>query len=183
MSVLQSPVGVQLTEWSVLTGAPSAGKTAVIRELQHRSVRCLPEAAEIYIGSRLQLGELLPEICKDKMHLQRSIFQQALVQEQTIATDEHHVFDRSAADALAYCRLYGIDDMYFRDNLKFRYKHVLQLDRLPLRRNKFRIEDETSAQLLDQYLEQVYRELGYNVIRVPVMSVRNRVSFILDHTL
>lgn len=172
------------TEFSVLTGGPSAGKSSVIEELAIRGIPHLPEAGSIYIESRLQLGELLPDICAahNQEALQRNILQTALDLESGVSPTTPHILDRSAADAIGYCKLYGHDREYFIKRLRFRYKHIFHLERLPFKPNHVRIEDDAMAALLDTYLEEGYQELGYDVIRVPIMSVRERADFILNYS-
>jgi predicted ATPase len=43
-----------------------------------------------------------------------------------------------------------------------------------------RAEDEKTAQQLDTLIQESYRMLGYEMVRVPVLSVRRRVEFILE---
>jgi len=54
------------------------------------------------------------------------------------------------------------------------------LDRLPLEKDGARVEDERAAAFLDKQLEADYRSLGYNVERVPAMSVEDRVAMLLS---
>ncbi len=101
-----------------------------------------------------------------------------------INPNERYFLDRSAADTLAYCRLYGIDDTYFREQVsRKRYKNVFLLDNLPFVKNHVRIEDEEAASKIGTYLEDAYLQLGYDVMHVPALSIDERIEFILSHTL
>jgi len=44
-----------------------------------------------------------------------------------------------------------------------------------------RTEDPETRRLLDQYLERDYAALGYEVLRVPVMSVPERKAFVIEN--
>lgn len=178
-----NPPNLLETNWTVVTGAPSSGKTAVLTGLQKAGIQCAPEAATIHIKSRLECGQNLSNICADQQLLQLGILNQALEIERHIPTSDAYILDRSAIDTLSYCRLYGINPSPFLEQFIHKYKAVFLLDRLRFVENEVRIEDDNTASLLDQYLEEVYTELGYTVMRVPVMSVRERVEFILSHTL
>jgi predicted ATPase len=54
------------------------------------------------------------------------------------------------------------------------------LDRLPYQVDHARIEDNQIAIRLDQRLEQSYRMLGYDVMRINAMPVEERVKIILQ---
>ena len=60
-----------------------------------------------------------------------------------------------------------------------RYASVFILDRLPLELDGARIADEDYTVLLDQALVRDYRALGYDVVRVPVLSPTERLQFVL----
>lgn len=173
-----------MTEWTVLTGAPSSGKTTLITQLEMLGKKCLPEAAGMHVESCLRTGKSLETICADQQQLQRGILHQAMRLESSIDDQTPHILDRSAVDSLAYCRLYTIDPGYIQKHLILhakKYKKVLQLDRLPFEKNNVRIENDTLSAALDRHLHDVYSELGYDVIRIPVLSVRERVQAILHH--
>jgi predicted ATPase len=65
---------------------------------------------------------------------------------------------------------------------EFKYEYVFVFERLPYSDEGVRInnEDDALARHLGEQLEIEYRNLGYEVIRVPVMPVDDRVQFILD---
>lgn len=171
------------TNWVVITGAPASGKTSIFHELTARNLLTRPEPGTIYIESQLAQGKTLPQICADQAQLQRAIVDTAARMEHEIDPGMRFYLDRSAADTLAYCRLYDFDDTYFREqSTRFRYRQIFMLDRLPFKPNHVRIENDSTAALIDTYLEDAYRSLGYDVTRVPVMSIEKRVAFLLEHT-
>ncbi|MBW2321646.1 MAG: hypothetical protein JRF31_12620 [Deltaproteobacteria bacterium] len=44
-----------------------------------------------------------------------------------------------------------------------------------------RSEDEKIAAELDRILKESYQMLGYDIISVPILTVKDRVDFILKH--
>lgn len=171
------------TNWTAITGAPSSGKTTLYHELEARGIPCRPEPGTIVIETRLALGETLNEICSNQHALQRAILDKGLSMAEEIDPSEQWYLDRTAVDTIAYCKLYGIDEQYFIENAsRHRYKRVYQLDRLPFVVNHVRFEDDQTAALLDRYLQESYEGLGYDVIRVPVMPIEERATFILEHS-
>ena len=63
---------------------------------------------------------------------------------------------------------------------RHRYKKVLVLDRLPYAKDQARIEDQETAARLDRELEASYRMLGYEVKRIGVMPVQDRLRLVLQ---
>jgi predicted ATPase len=53
------------------------------------------------------------------------------------------------------------------------------LDRIPIQQDGIRIEDDANADLLDEWLARDYYALGYSVMRIPVLSPRERLEFVL----
>ncbi len=177
------------SEHIVITGGPSSGKTSTIQMLKDRGYPCLPEAAAAHIESRLSCNETLAQICSDQRMLQQGILHVALKQEELLPPEASYFLDRTAADTLAYCKLYNLDTAYFLERIRTRYKRIFLLNRLPLEKNHVRIEDDETASRLDRLLEEVYTELGYDVTRVPVINnhtlveenIRARVDWILSY--
>jgi predicted ATPase len=54
------------------------------------------------------------------------------------------------------------------------------LDRLPIQQDDLRIEKDATAGLLDEWLGRDYGALGYGVVRVPVLSPKNRLAYVLE---
>src|SRR5688572_20788949 len=55
------------TEWCVLTGAPGAGKSTIIKELQRRGYQVVPEVARQYMHQERQRGQAIEEIVADQL--------------------------------------------------------------------------------------------------------------------
>jgi len=54
------------------------------------------------------------------------------------------------------------------------------LDRFPVRPDSVRIEDDASADYLDEWHYRDYTDLGYCVERVPVLPPKERLAFVLE---
>jgi predicted ATPase len=54
------------------------------------------------------------------------------------------------------------------------------LARLGFLKDKVRSEDEETAVKLNLLIEESYRLLGYDIVPVPVLSVKERADFILN---
>jgi predicted ATPase len=63
----------------------------------------------------------------------------------------------------------------------FQYRAVFIFDRLPLKKDGVRTEDEALAAQIDAGLEADYRSVGYRPVRVPVLSIEKRTDFVLEY--
>lgn len=174
------------TDWTVITGAPSSGKTSLFTVLDALGMPTNPEAATICIERMMkENGKTKEQICCPcaQGHLQKEILIEGLKAQESSDPLHPYFFDRSVIDSIAYCKLYNLDETEFiQASQQYRFKRIFQLERVPLVENHVRIENDGMASRLDGYLTEAYEQLNYDVIRVPVMDIRKRVNFILNVT-
>jgi predicted ATPase len=65
----------------------------------------------------------------------------------------------------------------------WQYKKIFFFERIPLEKDSVRSEDDKVASRIDRLLKESYRMLNYELILVPLMSVNDRVKFILSNVL
>lgn len=168
------------TNWHVITGGPSAGKTKTLEHLLFRGHKIIPEAARILIDDEMSKGRTLAEIRHDEHEFQKKVLQMKLDAENRLNTQECLFFDRGIADSIAYYRFVGADSQPAIEVAQHkRYKTIFLLDQLPFQVDGVRIENESSARRINDLLFEAYSQLDYKVIRVPVMPISERVDFIL----
>ncbi|MBW2566841.1 MAG: ATP-binding protein [Deltaproteobacteria bacterium] len=168
------------TNWYVVTGAPSSGKTTLVRELEKLGYRVVHEVARAHIEQQMARGQTLEEVRADKKSFENSILNAKIAIEAKLSKDEVIILDRAIPDSIAYFEVAGLDTKgAIVKSPRNRYKKVFLLDRLPYQADHARIEDIQTAVSLDQGLEQSYRMLGYDVIRVAVMPIEDRTKLIL----
>lgn len=171
------------TEWIVIDGAPSSGKTTLLRELHRRGLPTIPEIARTYVELELALGRTLVQIRGDPEAFERHLL--TLHREQMENLDPHisYVLDGAPPRAQAYIEVYRMAHMP--DVLPLarmrRYKHVFLCDPLPFEEDHVRTENAAMAAFLDRRIEEIYRELGYDPVRVPVMPVEERAAYVLEN--
>jgi len=170
---------MQQTNWHVITGAPCSGKTAVIRELEQLGYPVVHEVARAYIDERLQNGET---IAQDVLSFEHHILYKKIAIEQSLLKEETVFLDRAVPDSIGYYILEGLDpnDPIQKSRL-WRYKNIFFFDRIPFEKDPVRSEDDKIASRLDGLLKESYRMLDYEIVFVPLMTVNERVSFILKH--
>jgi len=169
------------TCWSVITGAPCSGKTSVISELARQGFRVVQETARTYIDGELKRGRDLLQIKTDSLLFERRILNIKIEVESALPADETIFLDRAIPDSIAYFELEGLDPEEPRSKSSdIRYASVFMLNRLRFETDRVRTEDDRMAATLDRLLETSYVDLGYPVVRVPVLSVKERCRFIFD---
>jgi predicted ATPase len=168
------------TNWYVVTGAPSSGKTALVRELEKLGYWVIHEVARAYIETQMEQGRTLQEIRADKRSFENWILHAKIAMEEHLPKDQVIIFDRAVPDSIAYFEVAGLDAAEaIGKSPRNRYKKVFLLDRLPYEVDHARIEDSQIAVRLHQSLEQSYKMLGYQVTKIGVMPLQERLELVL----
>lgn len=171
------------TNWYVITGGPSSGKTTTINLLQARGYKTTIEHARHYIETLQVTGKTVDEIRKNQVVFQHGVLDMQITQENELSPNETVFLDRAIPDALAYYRFLGLsEDEKIREAMrKASYKKVFILDPLPLIRDSVRTEDEIAQKKIHGLLTETYESLPFPVIHVPVLPPEERVEFILKN--
>lgn len=168
------------TNWYVITGGPSSGKTKVIEYLAFLGYTTVPEVARVSIDADLSRNKTIKEIRSDEVKFQKKIFQMKLEVEKRTSPVQIIFFERGIPDSIAYYRLYKEDPTpVIKASQKRKYRKVFLLEQLPFNKDYARVESKKMARNLSQLLYDAYSELGYDVVRVPAKPIKERVKFIL----
>lgn len=177
--LLATPFGVE-TNWHVITGAPSCGKTTLIDLLAGRGFRTVPEAAREYMEREIARERPIAEVHRDGAALQRRVADLQLGVERGLRAADVAFLDGAVPGSLAWYRVFGLDpNEWLPRCFHHRYASVFVLDRLSLRLNGLRFGDDAHVRLLDEWIVRDYRALGYRVVRVPVLEPEERMAFVL----
>lgn len=169
------------TNWCVITGAPSSGKTTLINALSIKGYRTEPEIARAYILYLMAKGQGIRGQSRSELGLQQNILQLKLKREARLHKDRLVFFDRGLPDSLAYYRYYGLHTSEIMDAMSVnRYKHVFYLEGLPIVYDGVRNESAEQAQMIGEQIVNAYSELGYKLITLPPKSVNLRLETILS---
>ncbi len=173
---------MRLTNWFAITGGPCSGKSTVVAALQGRGYEIVEEVALILISGELAKGISLDQVRSDEKQFQRRILEAKVEIERKLAPEKIVFLDRGLPDSMSYWRGAGLDlSPVIEVSKELRYRKVFLFERLPMQSEGFRTEDDDQAELLAREHAQDYTDLGYELIRVPVMSVEERVKFIVSH--
>jgi predicted ATPase len=173
---------VRQTNWHIITGAPCSGKTSVINEIEKRGIRVVHEVARAYIDRELAQGLRLEQIKADMLQFERHILHTKIRIEDSLAESEPVFFDRGVPDSIAYFILEGLDPAeplkYSRRN---RYRRVFFFERFDFLKDKVRSEDDMIAGKLNDLLLEAYAKIGYDIVMVPVIPVKDRTELVLEN--
>ena len=179
--MLRTPFEIR-TNWHVITGTVSSGKSTMINMLMEHGYRTVPESARMYIEREMNRGREIDEIHRDGIALQRGMSALQLQMESVLDPSELVFLDRAFPDLLAWYRVRGMDpNEILKDCFHHRYAAVWMLDPLPFEPDVQRVaEIEAIAAALSAWHARDYEALGYEVFRVPVLAPSDRLDYILE---
>ena len=90
------------TNWYVITGGPSTGKTTVINLLSERGYKTTIEHARHYIDTMKNEGNTVEEIRANKRKFQLGVLDMQIEQEAELSRSDIVFLDRAIPDAMAY---------------------------------------------------------------------------------
>jgi predicted ATPase len=169
------------TNWHVITGAPSCGKTTLVDLLTERGFPTVEECARRYLESELSSGRTIDEIHTHGAALQRRLLDIKMTIEAGLPPSEVFFLDCAVPGSIAWYRLFGLDpNEALRHCFRHRYSSVFVLDPLPLTPDGVRFEDDDFTGFLDEWIARDYEALGYDIVRVPVMAPDDRLAYVLE---
>ncbi len=158
----------------VITGDPGIGKTTTLEELGKLGYEIVEESARIVWRSGYDAS-------KDLGGFQLRVLERQLELEARARGDPVFL-DRGVFDCIAYCRLGNIEvprklQMLTREH---KYGGIFILDPLPFYNiDAERKEGRELARRIHETIISVYKELGYNLERIPVLSPEERAKEII----
>jgi predicted ATPase len=179
--LLSTPFGVQ-TNWHVITGAPSCGKTTLIDPLAGKGFRTVAEIARQYLEREVAKERTIAEIRTNMAALERDLMDLQPRTEDGLRALDVVFLDRGLPDCLAFFRLAGLNpNEYLAECFHRRYASVFILDPLPFQLDGTSMEhDAVIADFLAEWHARDYNALGYSIVRVPVLSPQERLAFVLE---
>lgn len=176
---LSTPFGIQ-TNWHVITGSSCSGKTTLIKQLAAKGFQTIPETARKYFEREIAKGRMIEEIRQDRTALTYRIGGLQRTLEHGLQATDVIFLDRALPDTLVFYRIAGLNpNELLSDCFHHRYASIFMLNRLPYQRDGVRSADDATADYYDEWIERDYIALGYNVVRVPVLSPEERFNFVI----
>ena len=170
------------TNWHVITGAPSSGKSTLIEQLANAGFKTIPETARRYIEEEMAGGRSVEEIKANRPKLQQTIHKKRLAVERGLRPTDILILDCALPCSLAWHRAVGLDpNQILSQCTQFVYASVFKLMPLPFRLDSARgAAEATMVDYLDEWLARDYTALGYQVVSVPPLPAEDRLAFVLD---
>jgi predicted ATPase len=172
----------------VLTGAPGAGKTAIVRQLELAGYKVVEEAATDVIALELALGqpepEMRPEFIDAILDLQRRRQQAAAAAAESGAGIVF--FDRSPVCTLALCRYLGYPESPLLTAEVDRLLRAGSYARTVFFARSLGFVTPTAARrisladslVFEDVHERTYRDLGFRLVDVPPGPLEYRVGVV-----
>ncbi|MBI3638123.1 ATP-binding protein [Candidatus Wolfebacteria bacterium] len=169
--------------WYVITGGPCAGKTTLLTAIKEKGYEVVDEAARLIIETEIKKGRTLADIRKNEFLFQQLVLRKKVAVEKELPKNKIVFLDRGIPDSVAYYIACGFaDDAEMTEALKdVYYKKVFLLNMIGYALDNARNETEEEANRIHELLESSYRDLGFPVIKVPVLPIQERVEFILNN--
>lgn len=169
------------TNWHVIAGAPSCGKTTLVDRLAAVGYRTVPEPARAYLEGELVRGRTIDDLHEHPDSLQRTLADLQESVEKNLVDHEVMVLDSALVSSMAWYRAFGLDPNEILPRcFHHRYATVFVLDPLPLDVDCIRFNDAALVSFLDRWITRDFVALGYDVMRVPVLSPEERLGFVIE---
>lgn len=173
---------MQQTNWIVLSGPPSSGKTTLINELEKLGYLVSQEVARQVLSDWISRQPDSKDMIAHALSIQREILALHLHRERAFKPEQLVFFDRGIPDSVAYFNFHGYDEHIPEAAAHYhRYRAVFFCAQLPVVPDGLRMEDDSIATRLGELIYNAYVDLGYQPIILPQVSVQARLQIILDY--
>jgi predicted ATPase len=175
---------MQRDHFFVLTGAMGSGKSAILQRLINWRLKCVPEPArQILQEQRAIFARGIPEIDPD-LFTQLMLSRATSFYLENFAAGTLTVFDRGIPDLIAYAELFGLDTKIYYNSANL-HKYNPCVFWFKGWKDIYKQDEERKMDFLQAYefgerAHEIYRELGYDVIQVPLLSIDKRAEFIYN---
>lgn len=175
-------------DFIVITGGPGAGKTTLLSEIQRIGYNYVPEVAREIIQTQVSFnGDALP--WKNVLKYRDFMLDESIESYLSALTNQAGTvlfFDRGIPDTLAYSYLINVPISEKLESAAWKYRYNKQVFILPpwkeiYKTDNERIQDFEEAVATYKIMFATYKQLDYDLIEVPKISVKNRASFILNN--
>ena len=187
-SMQEQPRNNAVTQYRfVLTGGSGVGKSTVIKLLNDAGYQTVPEAWSSLFDEAKKQNKLDEFLTEDPVTSREKIMDFQLALEAAIDVSKPVFLDRSTVDVVAFGQLYNVcmEQWLLDIPTKDCYDLVFFFDPLPAdlyEKNKREEVHCSRAQSLqiEEYLKNIYTDMGFSLINVPFDTPSKRMDFILE---
>lgn len=163
-----------LTNWIVISGAPSSGKTSVIIALEKDGFKVVHDIARLVLQENLKSNSnLTAEEIQYQIHTKTKAIVKSCNPEELI------LFDYGLPDNIVFQKFSGsnlIESHILAS--EFQYRMVFILESVGFKKDGIRDKDESNRDQLHRQIWDSYIKYGYTPVLVPKSSISDRVDFI-----
>ncbi len=168
----------------VFTGSPASGKTTLLNCVNHPEIACYEEVSRAVISASQANGTQRPFL-ENPLAFSEAIFENRLHDYFKVSNTPVQLYDRGIHDVVAYLHELG-DDVpcgMEEDCKNFTYDKVFIFPpwEAIFEQDEQREEDFNEAKKLHIALVETYTTFGMKCIEVPLVSVAQRLAFILKN--
>lgn len=169
--------------WYVITGAPSSGKTTIVKLLEAKGFDVVYEAARIYIDQEMKKGKSLKQIRKNELLFQKKVLKLKIECEKKLPKEKIIFFDRGIPDSEAYYRMYRKEnDVFLRKAvINCSYKKTFLFEMIGHKPDYARVENRKQQAQINDFLIEVYKKIGVPLVVVPKMPIGKRLDYVLQN--
>lgn len=170
------------TNWVVLTGPPSSGKTTLLRLFADAGEQISADSTRRLISEVVASGRDAEEF-RFADDFQPRVLSAMASAEAQLESGQRTFIEYALPCNIAFHRTEnrvltpGLDEAAER----YRYSNVFILDPVGWQSDAERVEGEAYQAEVHEHLFDVYRELGYEPIRLPAVSPTKRYDLVRDH--
>ncbi len=169
------------TNWVVITGPPSSGKTTLLQLLAENGEKTSPDSTRELIANVVAEGRDAEEF-RFADDFQPKVLEAMLAAEERLDPDDRVFLEYGLPCNIAFHRTEGLDltPGLAEAAQAHRYKMVCILDPVGWENDAQCVEDEAYQKAVHTHMFDVYRELGYEPIRVPAIPPADRFQMFSD---
>ena len=167
------------TDWIVITGPPSSGKTTLLNLLAMAGHTTSGDSTRQLIADVVASGRDAEEF-RFADDFQPRVLEAMLTAEQRLDPEKPAFLEYGLPCNIAFHRT---EDLPLTPGLAeaaraHRYATVFILEPVGWQTDSERVEDEEYQQAVHGHMFEVYKELGYDPIAVPAISPEERLAFV-----
>ena len=170
------------TKWVVLTGPPSSGKTTLLGLFAEAGEKTSADSTRRLIGEVMATGRDAEEF-RFADDFQPRVLEAMAAAEARLDVTETAFLEYALPCNIAFHRTENrpLTPGLAEAAERYRYSNVFILDPVGWQSDAERVEGEAYQAAVHEHMFDVYRELGYEPIRVPAVNPTKRYDLVRGH--
>jgi predicted ATPase len=165
-----------VTNWIVITGAPSSGKSTLVKQLGNMGYKVCGDVAREVINEFMEKDQPINEIEK-----QTAIVMRLLQKYKKFSPDDLIIFDYGMPDNLVFQAEHGFQlELALKATNLIKYRSVILLMPLPVVHDGIREINKTEQSKIFHLIDEKYREIGYSPFVIPPANIQTRLKNVLE---